>query len=193
MIPVRNIYWMLAYAFRALEKGAYERLGSEEFGNAQELCAATLARGVESQIKRGLGRGYSCASWCAMDCLWPKKALLKRLASSTTKPPEKFVFFSNVFGCVSRQQYRRPRSKLSIVIIGKFNPAVAFGSCVRRHIRRIGNCFIVLAGLLYSFQCLCTCGQHNHKGRSLSVLSTYCHYMPIQLHACPPPCTRRAS
>lgn len=63
MIPVRNIYWMLAYAFRALEKGAYERLGSEEFDNAQELCAATLARGVESQIKRGLGRGYSCAGW----------------------------------------------------------------------------------------------------------------------------------
>lgn len=58
MIPVRNIYWMLAYAFRALEKGAYERLGSEEFDNAQELCAAILARGVEGQIKRGLGRGY---------------------------------------------------------------------------------------------------------------------------------------
>lgn len=54
LIPVRNIYWMLAYAFRALEKGAYERLGSEEFGNAQELCAAILARGVESQVKRGL-------------------------------------------------------------------------------------------------------------------------------------------
>lgn len=49
---------MLAYAFRALEKGAYERLGSEEFDNAQELCAAILTRGVESQIKRGLGRGY---------------------------------------------------------------------------------------------------------------------------------------
>lgn len=49
---------MLAYAFRALEKGAYERLGSQEFSNAQELCAAILARGVESQIKRGLGRGY---------------------------------------------------------------------------------------------------------------------------------------
>ena len=25
LIPVRNIYWMLAYAFHALEKGAYER------------------------------------------------------------------------------------------------------------------------------------------------------------------------
>lgn len=49
---------MLAYAFRALEKGTYERLGSEEFDNAQELCAAILTRGVESQIKRGLGRGY---------------------------------------------------------------------------------------------------------------------------------------
>lgn len=59
MIPVRNIYWMLAYAFRALDKGAYERLGSEEFDNSLDLCAAILSRGVESQVKRGLSRGYT--------------------------------------------------------------------------------------------------------------------------------------
>lgn len=58
MIPVRNIYWMLAYAFRALDKGAYERLGSEEFDNSLDLCAAILARGVERQVKRGLTRNY---------------------------------------------------------------------------------------------------------------------------------------
>lgn len=59
MIPVRNIYWMLAYAFRVLGKGSYEHLGSEEFDNSLDLCAAILARGVESQVKRGLSREYA--------------------------------------------------------------------------------------------------------------------------------------
>lgn len=59
MIPVHNIYWMLAYAFRALGKGSYERLGFEEFDNSLDLCAAILERGIESQVKRGLNRGYA--------------------------------------------------------------------------------------------------------------------------------------
>lgn len=59
MIPVRNIYWMLAYAFRALRKGTYERLGTEEFDNSLDLCAAILTHGIESQVKRGLNREYS--------------------------------------------------------------------------------------------------------------------------------------
>lgn len=58
MIPVRNIYYMLAYAFRAFDKAGFQYLGSEEFDNAVDLCAAILARGVESQIKRGLGKVY---------------------------------------------------------------------------------------------------------------------------------------
>ncbi len=59
MIPVRNIYYMLAYAFRAFERKGFQRLEAEEFENACDLCAAILARGVESQIKRGLGRTYT--------------------------------------------------------------------------------------------------------------------------------------
>ncbi len=59
MIPVRNIYHMLAYAFRAFDRAGFKSLGEEEFENACDLCAAILARGVESQVKRGLGRTYS--------------------------------------------------------------------------------------------------------------------------------------
>lgn len=59
MIPVKNIYYMLAYAFRTLDRGVFQGLSSEEFDGAGDLCAAILARGVESQIKRGLGKAYS--------------------------------------------------------------------------------------------------------------------------------------
>lgn len=59
MIPVRNIYYMLAYAFRAFDRAGFQSLGDEEFENACDLCAAILARGVESQVKKGLGRTYS--------------------------------------------------------------------------------------------------------------------------------------
>lgn len=59
MIPVRNIYWMLAYAFRTLRKGAYKRLDSEKFDNSLDLCAAILTHGIESQVKQGLNHEYS--------------------------------------------------------------------------------------------------------------------------------------
>lgn len=59
MIPVRNIYHMLAYAFRAFDRKGLQSLGEEEFGNCLDLCSAILARGVEHQVKKGLGRAYS--------------------------------------------------------------------------------------------------------------------------------------
>ncbi|WP_281655253.1 5-methylcytosine-specific restriction endonuclease system specificity protein McrC [Eggerthella sinensis] len=58
MIPVRNIYYMLAYSFRDLQRSGYEELAAEDFENSAELCAAILAKGIESQVKRGLGREY---------------------------------------------------------------------------------------------------------------------------------------
>ena len=58
MIPIQNIYHMLAYAFQVLREGRYRDVATEEFPNTAELCAAILARGVRSQIKRGLGREY---------------------------------------------------------------------------------------------------------------------------------------
>lgn len=58
MIPVRNIYYMMAYAFRSLDTGAAERMGTEDFENSPELCAAVLAHGIELQVKRGLGCSY---------------------------------------------------------------------------------------------------------------------------------------
>ena len=58
MIPIRNIYCMLAYAFRTLREQHFRNLATEDFSNVTELCAEILLRGVKAQIKRGLGRGY---------------------------------------------------------------------------------------------------------------------------------------
>jgi len=58
MIPVRNIYYMLAYAFRVLHEKGYQDMAEEDFENGAELLAAILCRGVSVQIKRGLGREY---------------------------------------------------------------------------------------------------------------------------------------
>ena len=58
MIPVQNIYYMLAYAFQVLNENGYTDIATEQFDNVGELCAAILAKGVSIQLKRGLGKEY---------------------------------------------------------------------------------------------------------------------------------------
>ena len=58
MIPIRNIYYMLSYAFQVLREQGYKSIETEQFDNVAELCAAILSRGVSLQLKRGLGREY---------------------------------------------------------------------------------------------------------------------------------------
>ena len=58
MIPIRNIYYMLSYAFQVLSEQGYKNIETEQFDNFAELCAAILSRGVTRQLKRGLRREY---------------------------------------------------------------------------------------------------------------------------------------
>ena len=53
MIPVQNIYYMLSYAFQALQAQNYKALATENFHNTAELCAAILDKGISIQLKRG--------------------------------------------------------------------------------------------------------------------------------------------
>lgn len=56
---VKNIYWMLAYAFRTLnEKYIEERIRCEEFDNIYDLLCVMLSQGISKQIKRGLNKEY---------------------------------------------------------------------------------------------------------------------------------------
>lgn len=58
MIPIKNIYYMLCYAFQTLNEQGYKKLATEEFENAGDLCAAILIRGISQQLKRGLRHEY---------------------------------------------------------------------------------------------------------------------------------------
>jgi len=58
VIPVQNVYYMLAYAFQVLNEQGYKNIVTEQFNNVAELCAAILSKGISVQLKRGLGREY---------------------------------------------------------------------------------------------------------------------------------------
>ena len=58
MIPIRNIYYMLAYAFQVLNPQGYKQVSVEQFDNLLEMLSSVLVRGVSIQIKRGIGKGY---------------------------------------------------------------------------------------------------------------------------------------
>ena len=57
-ILIRNIYYMLTYAFRVLRQKNYEDISCEDFDNIQELFAEILCRGISQQLKQGLHREY---------------------------------------------------------------------------------------------------------------------------------------
>ncbi len=53
-IFIKNIYYMLSYAFTTLNQGGYEDVATEEFENIHNLFAAILAKGISRQLKEGL-------------------------------------------------------------------------------------------------------------------------------------------
>lgn len=57
-ILIKNIYYMLSYAFTTLNQGGYENIAAEEFDNLHNLFAAILAKGIGRQLKQGLYREY---------------------------------------------------------------------------------------------------------------------------------------
>ena len=57
-IFIKNVYYMLAYAFRALKMDEYDDLAGEDFEHMHDLFAAILAKGITRQVKQGLYREY---------------------------------------------------------------------------------------------------------------------------------------
>ena len=57
-ILIRNIYYMLAYAFQELRQNNYAEIEGEEFDDIYDLFAEILARGISYQLKQGLYREY---------------------------------------------------------------------------------------------------------------------------------------
>lgn len=57
-IFIKNIYYMLSYAFQILKQGDYENVTAEQFEKIHDLFADILVRGVSRQLKQGLYREY---------------------------------------------------------------------------------------------------------------------------------------
>ena len=57
-IVIRNVYVMMAYAFRDIHQNGQDRFASEDFDTIHDLFAEILIRGIGSQVKRGLHRDY---------------------------------------------------------------------------------------------------------------------------------------
>ena len=57
-ILIRNIYYMLAYAFQELRQNNYDEIQGESFDDIYDLFAEILCRGIAYQLKQGLYREY---------------------------------------------------------------------------------------------------------------------------------------
>lgn len=57
-IPIKNIYYMLSYAFTSLNRDYDDEIAGEKFDNIHNLFAAILSKGIGHQLKQGLYREY---------------------------------------------------------------------------------------------------------------------------------------
>ena len=51
-IPIKNIYYMLTYAFKELKHNNYEYIAGESFDNIYDLFAEILLKGVSYLLKQ---------------------------------------------------------------------------------------------------------------------------------------------
>jgi 5-methylcytosine-specific restriction enzyme subunit McrC len=53
-IPIRNIYYMLTYAYQTLNISVYKHIGTEKFENVKDLYVEILSIGIPVLIRGGL-------------------------------------------------------------------------------------------------------------------------------------------
>ena len=58
MIKIKNIYYMLSYAFHVLNEKGYNKIATEDFENTADLFSEILINAVGKQIKQGLYKDY---------------------------------------------------------------------------------------------------------------------------------------
>lgn len=57
-ILIRNVYYMLSYAFQELRRNNYDYISGEDFEHIHDLFAEILYKGISFQLKQGLYREY---------------------------------------------------------------------------------------------------------------------------------------
>lgn len=58
-IPIKNVYYMLTYAFKELKRNNYEQIAGEDFEDIHDLFAEILSLGIAYLLKQGLHRQYT--------------------------------------------------------------------------------------------------------------------------------------
>ena len=58
-ITIKNIYYMLTYAWSVLREKGFANIQTEEFENIYDMFASVLCKGIDNQIKRGLNKEYN--------------------------------------------------------------------------------------------------------------------------------------
>lgn len=58
-IVIKNVFYMLSYAYQVLKQSNYSKIEAENFDNINDLFSAILARGMIQQGKQGLYKEYS--------------------------------------------------------------------------------------------------------------------------------------
>lgn len=58
-IPIKNIYYMLTYAFKELRHNNYEYIAGESFDNIYDLFAEIISKGIAYLLKQGLHKEYA--------------------------------------------------------------------------------------------------------------------------------------
>ena len=53
-IPIKNIYYMLTYAFKELRHNNYEYIAGESFENIYDLFAEIISKSIAYLLKQGL-------------------------------------------------------------------------------------------------------------------------------------------
>lgn len=69
-ILIKNIYYMLTYAFQSLRQSNYDKVVAEEFENIHDMFAAIFGKGVASQLKQGSYKGVYIAGRGAFRTSW---------------------------------------------------------------------------------------------------------------------------
>ncbi|MBD8068799.1 5-methylcytosine restriction system specificity protein McrC [Bacillus sp. PS06] len=57
-IPIRNIYYMLSYAYQTLHISDYKQIGTEKFEHVIELYSEILSLGIPVLVRGGLSKEY---------------------------------------------------------------------------------------------------------------------------------------
>ena len=90
-IFIKNVYYMLAYAFQELRRDNYKEIAGEDFDNIYQLFAEILAKGIAHQLKQGLHKSLlrvvstSVLPWVAMLVPMSSSSATLMLVSTSTE------------------------------------------------------------------------------------------------------------